>query len=187
MKKFFAALLFAFVCFISNAQTFKHINKVSLDNVKLEVYMSSANSVGGRHYSVNVINCSDKTVKYINLCQIAVNNFCEPASCSITDKWMLKMTITGPIVGNKKLLEKSKIPNKYIHSYRNTDLHYNYAATKSIITYCKIEFTDGSVATYINDEYINFRCDHMNKFLSNIDEDFFDGDYRTWLINNLFK
>ena len=117
--------------------------------------MSTPNSVGGRYEITSVINSSKKTVKYITIRRMIVNNFCEPARCEIDGEWMTTCRIVGPITGNPQLISKSKIPKKFIHNYQSTNIHYNSSATKSIIGYCKIEFTDGSIKEYINSNYID--------------------------------
>lgn len=147
-------MMFVIIGGVANAQ-YKYINQISLDNVKISVNMSLPNSVGGRKCETKVINCSKKTVKYIYIKRLVVNDFCEYEPCEIDGEWILSSKIVGPINGNPELSSKTKIPYRYIHSYSSTELHYNSAANKSIIGYCEIIFTDGSTVEYINKNFID--------------------------------
>ena len=153
MKNIILSIIFSVVYIFSYAQP---SNTVEVNNIRITTSMSSCNSAGGRHFEWDITNLSNKTIKYISTKVMAVDNFFSPASCSITNDVIHAGRITGPIEGHPELSNKQKIPNKYIESYQTIDLHYNPAATQSLLLKCKIEFTDNTIVEYTNNELFEY-------------------------------
>lgn len=114
-------------------------NKLTFNNtIKIiKSYCTKPNSVGGINYNVDIQNLSNKTIKYITITGICHNAVDDPVKCRITDSYIHRLRITGPIAPNQhKHAQWSEI-------YTNVNVYFK-------ITKIEIEYMDGEKITLSN-------------------------------------
>jgi hypothetical protein len=135
MKKllYFTILSIVFIftsCESNNIDTV--LSSIQSNGIYISTSVSSANSVGGRNIKYIIKNNSGKVIKYVNIDVILLNNFNDKVYCEVRDSYNFGIRLVGPIYNN------------HTSEYVSQDLFYNYTASKTHISYCQIEFIDGT-------------------------------------------
>lgn len=105
---------------------------VSKNGITINTSIGSPNSVGGCNVYFNISNQSEREIKKIYIDVMILDYYNERAYDDISGSSYSSCTITGPIYAFTN------------YTCRNSRLFYAYNAKKTHITYCLVEFADGS-------------------------------------------
>ena len=136
MKKILFILAVCF-CFVSCSEDYDYYfpqprKMVSKNGITISVSVGSPNSVGGCSVCYDISNQSGKEIKKIHIDVMILDYYNERVYDDISGSSYSSCTITGPIYA-------------YSDYYCcNSRLFYDYSAYKPHITYCLVEFADGS-------------------------------------------
>ena len=108
------------------------ISQICDSGISVSAYMGAPNSVGGCKTFYNIINQSSKTIKYIHINVLVLNEFNDRVYCEVWNKSNIFVTLTGPLRPG------------YESTWETTDLFYNWNAKNLHLDYIRVEFTDGT-------------------------------------------
>lgn len=119
-----------------------------------EVNISEPNSAGGVNVNVQILNLSNKVIKYIKLYVYSYNSVGDKVKCEIRNSPKQILNVTGPI----KPLTSSIFAEAYgdINLIKDTDYFWEnvwYNTTITCVEISKVEvfFVDGEKYVYINE------------------------------------
>lgn len=136
MKKILFALMLCSI-FTSCSEDYDYYfpqprSTVSKNGITINTSIGSPNSVGGCNVCFNISNQSEKEIKKIHIDVMILDYYNERVYDDISGSSYSSCTITGPIYAF----------TDYICC--NSRLFYDYSAKNTHITYCLVEFADGS-------------------------------------------